>query len=109
MPTEDEIYRSSSQFRLWNFSRQRLSALREKTNTLARDHVRAALKRKRTPLSQAGSTPKPENGTSQNGNGEAKNEADKEIDFLTVDAARAAHLDHRPFASGIEARVTCRS
>jgi cyclin H len=73
MPTEDELYRSSSQYRHWNFTPQRLAALRQKTNTLAQDHVRAALKRKRTPIAQDGlvKTENDENG-------------DREVEYLTV-------------------------
>jgi cyclin H len=78
MPTEDELYRSSSQYRHWNFTPQRLDALRRKTNTLARDHVRSALKRKRTPIVQDGSE--------NNENGEG---LENEIAYLTVEEEKA--------------------
>lgn len=44
---EDEIYRSSSQFRIWSFTEQSLRSLRATTNALASDRVRAALRRAR--------------------------------------------------------------
>jgi cyclin H len=80
MPTEDDIYRSSSQYRLWNFTPTRLASLRAKTNELARHHVRAALKRKR------GSTQQPvkaENGSTEKTAADA--DENKDIDYLTVD------------------------
>ncbi|KAF2457122.1 cyclin-like protein [Lineolata rhizophorae] len=39
---EDDIYRSSTQYRLWSFSRSALHELRERTNHLAAARVRAA-------------------------------------------------------------------
>jgi len=45
MATEDGLYRSSSQYRLWNFTPQKLATMRSKTNLIAREHVKSALKR----------------------------------------------------------------
>ena len=42
--TEDDIYRTSTQYRLWSFTRESLSSLRSATNQSAADGVRAALK-----------------------------------------------------------------
>ena len=42
--TEDDIYRTSTQYRLWSFTRDSLSSLRSTTNQSAADGVRAALK-----------------------------------------------------------------
>lgn len=39
MATEDERYRTSTQFRLWSFSPGQLADLRAKTNSLARQHI----------------------------------------------------------------------
>ncbi|OJJ48926.1 hypothetical protein ASPZODRAFT_1355993 [Penicilliopsis zonata CBS 506.65] len=44
---EDEIYRSSSQFRLWSYTESSLRDLRANTNAVASDRVRAALQRAR--------------------------------------------------------------
>lgn len=39
--TEDDIYRASSQFRLWSFSPEKLATLRRNTHDLAVNRVRA--------------------------------------------------------------------
>jgi len=46
--TEDEIYRASTQFRLWNFTPDKLEEQRTRTNALAVEHVKTAIKRKKT-------------------------------------------------------------
>jgi len=78
MITEDEMYRASTQYRLWNFTPERLAALRQKTNTMAREHVKAALKRKRK------SRKNPE-GASVAENDQKSSEEELDIDYLTVD------------------------
>lgn len=45
--TEDDIYRTSTQYRLWSFTPESLASLRSTTNSLAADRVRAAIKRLR--------------------------------------------------------------
>ena len=40
---EDDIYRSSTQYRLWSFTREALASLRSSTNSSAADSVRAAV------------------------------------------------------------------
>ncbi|MCJ1304032.1 hypothetical protein MMC08_006844 [Hypocenomyce scalaris] len=44
---EDDIYRTSTQYRLWSFTAESLASLRSTTNSLAADRVRAAIKRLR--------------------------------------------------------------
>ena len=44
---EDDIYRTSSQFRIWSFTEESLKQLRVTTNTIASERVRAALRRAR--------------------------------------------------------------
>ena len=51
--TEDDIYRTSTQYRLWSFTPESLFSLRATTNSLATDRVRAAIKRLR-PLQISG-------------------------------------------------------
>lgn len=51
--TEDDRYRSSTQFRLWSFSPASLLALRNSTNQLAADRVREAVRRAREAHSSA--------------------------------------------------------
>jgi cyclin H len=42
---EDDLYRSSTQYRYWSFTRQALTSLRQSTNELASERVRAAFGR----------------------------------------------------------------
>lgn len=78
---EDDIYRTSSQFRLWSYTESSLSALREKTNIIASGRVRAALQRARSTRPSA--TPSAA-GTPQPGSdGETKKPTEKEIECLT--------------------------
>jgi cyclin H len=81
MVTEDDMYRASTQYRLWNFTPERLAALRQKTNSMAREHVKAALKRKRK-------SAKNPVGTRENDERSPSEAEDVEIDFLTVDEER---------------------
>ncbi|GAQ45488.1 cyclin Ccl1 [Aspergillus niger] len=78
---EDEIYRSSSQFRLWSFTEASLKQLRATTNSVASDRVRAALRRaqdaRRSATSSTTGTPAP--------GSDAENKAteEKQIECLT--------------------------
>ncbi|OCT50441.1 hypothetical protein CLCR_07069 [Cladophialophora carrionii] len=45
---EDDIYRSSSQYRLWSYTRESLARIRQETNELAAQRVRAAFRRARS-------------------------------------------------------------
>lgn len=42
--TEDEIYRASTQYRLWSFTPELLLSMRSATNSLAADGVRTAIR-----------------------------------------------------------------
>lgn len=42
---EDDIYRTSSQYRLWSFTKDSLQSIRTNTNSLASERVRAAIHR----------------------------------------------------------------
>lgn len=81
---EDEIYRSSTQFRLWSFTQDSLASLRSSTNALAGDRVRAALRRARQARQSATEGPSVA-GTPTPGDAEAKTEGgpEKEIECLT--------------------------
>ena len=46
--TEDDQYRTSTQFRLWSFTRESLTSLRSTTNATAAEGVRAAIKNLRS-------------------------------------------------------------
>lgn len=79
MVTEDELYRSSSQFRIWNFTPTKLAALRSKANSLAKQHITAATRRRRKAGAHSveGAQVKSEN-----------QEDEVHIDFLTADEER---------------------
>jgi len=54
---EDDIYRTSSQYRLWSYTRSQLSSIHSTTNQLASERVRSAVRRvhaaKSEPVSKA--------------------------------------------------------
>lgn len=74
---EDDIYRASSQFRLWSYTESSLQALRATTNSIASERVRAAFRRARethrSTTSSAAGTPQPGSET----------ESKQEVDCLT--------------------------
>jgi cyclin H len=90
--TEDELYRTSSQFRLWNFTPEKLASLRAETNAIASRSVRAAIKRKRA-KAQAASTDASATASDADGNGVSNGAAvknglikdEKEVECLTVE------------------------
>lgn len=81
---EDDIYRSSTQYRLWSFTRESLNSIRASTNAIASERVRAAHRRARaaaqsnTPSATGTPTPNPSDA-------EVKPEPspEKEIECLT--------------------------
>lgn len=75
--TEDDIYRTSTQYRLWSFTRESLASLRSTTNVSAADGVRAAIKSQHT--RQAGSD------TVEGGYIDKPSQSTKEVDCLTVE------------------------
>ncbi|KAJ5955211.1 hypothetical protein N7501_009490 [Penicillium viridicatum] len=78
---EDDIYRASSQYRLWSYTEPSLQSLRASTNAVASERVRAALRRSRethqSTASSAAGTPLPESNT------EIKNKDEKDVECLT--------------------------
>jgi cyclin H len=78
---EDDIYRTSSQYRLWSYTKPSLQSLRATTNDVASQRVRAAIQRSRDARPSA--TPSAA-GTPQPGSdGETKRPDEKEIECLT--------------------------
>ena len=63
--TEDDIYRSSTQYRQWSYTPNSLASLRATTNALAADRVKDAIQRLRLEKGQAN--------------------AQEDVDFLTVE------------------------
>lgn len=83
---EDDAYRSSSQFRYWSYTEDTLARIRQKTNDLASERVRAAFRRAQA---SKASTPaqngdQPANGSVQE-SGSADAVGDTDIQTLTVD------------------------
>ncbi|OGE56969.1 hypothetical protein PENARI_c002G00004 [Penicillium arizonense] len=78
---EDDIYRTSSQYRLWSYTEASLQSLRATTNAVASERVRAALRRARetqpSAASSAAGTPQP--GSDVDG----KSNEEKPIECLT--------------------------
>jgi cyclin H len=91
---EDDLYRRSSQYKHWSFTRSKLALLRQKTNVQASERVKANVARQRAQRaknldttsaseSSRANTPGVENGNGgSNGNGGV--EGDKEVECLTA-------------------------
>jgi cyclin H len=122
MVTEDELYRSSTQYRLWNFTSDRLAALRRKTNKLAKEQARKAIKRRRElgtfdskTANGEDKTPSTANeGTENHQNGYSTSNKEDDIDFLTVQEEKilvdwyctqllnmVQHLENSPFPTQV--------
>lgn len=82
---EDDLYRNSTQYRLWSFTPEALVSLRTSTNNIAAERVRAAIKRAReVSASSSKQTDGGGVGTSRV-NDETTGKEGKEIDCLTID------------------------
>ncbi|KAF2205833.1 cyclin-like protein [Delitschia confertaspora ATCC 74209] len=82
--TEDEVYRASSQFRLWSFTAEQLAAQRAETNKAAVERVKAAVHRQRAQRQKESVTGSE---SERNGSGvdnQAVNGVQKEVEYLTV-------------------------
>jgi hypothetical protein len=77
---EDDVYRTSSQFRLWSFTTSSLQSIRANTNALASERVRCAIRRAREQRLQS-SAPGSNAGTPNPG----EEEREREIECLTPD------------------------
>src|ERR1700753_2399776 len=121
MVTEDELYRSSTQYRLWNFTSDRLAALRRKTNKLAKEQARKAIRRRRDTGATASNAANGERNGQKSGNaaedGHANGSKDDDIDFLTVQEEKilvdwyctqllnmVQHLENSPFPTQVVVR-----
>ncbi|OCK84017.1 cyclin-like protein [Lepidopterella palustris CBS 459.81] len=84
--TEDEIYRSSTQYRLWSYTADALQSLRSSTNASAAQRVKAAVKRQREARRESAYNSDAEkrvNGTDSGAVTPAI--TDKEVECLTVE------------------------
>ena len=75
--SEDDIYRTSTQYRLWSFTRESLASLRSTTNASAAEGVRAAIQSQRA--GQATSD------TAHDEKSSKRPDPTKEVDCLTVE------------------------
>ena len=75
--SEDDLYRTSTQYRLWSFTRESLASLRSTTNASAAAGVRAAIQSQRA--SQATSD------TAHDEKSSKRPDPTKEVDCLTVE------------------------
>lgn len=83
--SEDEIYRTSTQYRLWSFTPEALTTLRANTNKAAADRVRAAVKRHREERkAAAGEKERTEHNGADNGT-PTPAIAEKEVECLTIE------------------------
>ena len=83
---EDDIYRTSSQYRLWSFTEDSLRAVRANTNATASQRVRAAVRRAREARRQASATPSRSDTPEAAGTPKSTNGAEgveREIECLT--------------------------
>ena len=79
--TEDDIYRASTQYRLWSFTPESLASLRSTTNSLAADGVRTAIHRLNLIRAEA-------DAQSASGHGQdppLQSNFSREVDCLTVE------------------------
>jgi len=87
--TEDDLYRTSTQYRNWSFTPAQLTAQRQKTNQQASERVRAAHARQRVQRARQvdGSASDSErNGSGiENGDNTPISIAEGEVDCLTVE------------------------
>lgn len=80
---EDDIYRTSTQYRLWSFTEETLRSIRTNTNTLASERVRAAIRRAKE--ARQTNPPTTDPGDVYTKGADAKNgeSAEQEIECLT--------------------------
>lgn len=83
MMTEDDIYRTSTQYRIWSFTPESLESLRTTTNASAAEQVRAAIRASDAANANAKGT---QNGSETAGG--AGGHIAREVDCLTVEEER---------------------
>lgn len=86
---EDDIYRTSTQYRLWSFTEDSLRTVRANTNATASQRVRAAVRRARDARRQPSAAPS-RSDTPEGGSGTPRSTAgaeggEREIECLTAE------------------------
>lgn len=82
--TEDDVYRTSTQYRLWSFTPESLASLRSMTNSLAADRVRAAIKRLRQSQSSGADASTADEDRGQGGEAE-QTQVQNVVDCLSIE------------------------
>lgn len=86
---EDEIYRTSSQYRLWSFTEDALTTTRRNTNAIASKRVRTAIRRAQdtrqstTTTPSSIGTPNPNESSDKAADSKNGEQQEKEIECLT--------------------------
>jgi cyclin H len=80
---EDDIYRTSTQYRLWSFTEESLRSIRTNTNALASERVRIAIRHAKE--ARPSNTPATDPGDVDGKRADAKNgeQTEKELECLT--------------------------
>ena len=78
---EDEIYRASTQFRLWSFTKESLVSMRSATNSSAIDAVKSAIQKGR----YQNSVQAPSNGEDHGPASSQEIHVSSDVDCLTVE------------------------
>ncbi len=88
--TEDDLYRSSTQFRNWSFTSEQLAAQRIVTNTQASERVRANVARQRAQRALQAESDSIGSGVDNGSGANTPNvfASETEVDCLTVDEER---------------------
>ncbi|KIW16720.1 hypothetical protein PV08_03909 [Exophiala spinifera] len=75
---EDDGYRSSSQYRLWSYTKNSLTQIRQNTNNIASEHVKAAFRRAQAAKAS-------QNGSNESIENQGQGETAVDIQTLTID------------------------
>lgn len=80
---EDDAYRASSQYRYWSYTKESLARIRQNTNDLASQRVRAAFRRAQA--TQSAQNGAPHDSADGGQSGAAEVDIDVDVHTLTVD------------------------
>ena len=98
--TEDDLYRKSTQYRLWSYTVEQLSFMRSRTNALAAERVKLAIKSVRQARSVA------KDSTDQDGKKDSRGERlpENEANGHLVDSSMASTVDDIECLTVVEER-----
>ncbi|OAX80866.1 hypothetical protein ACJ72_04794 [Emergomyces africanus] len=112
---EDEIYRSSSQYRLWSFTEESLRSIRANTNAVASERVRVAIRRAKkdvrsrqpaapTPMTRSGSGTPNAAGDADDGNNDDNNNNNNKTAEATGNGEQTAEKEQE---QDMEKEIEC--